>query len=68
MTKARDSEPDALALSIEPVGDREVKLAFVRKLILAVQKSDEHAALDALDDLIDECVSSHKEPDADDEE
>lgn len=59
-------EPEALSLSLEPAGDREVKLAFVRKLILAVQKSDEHAALDALDDLIAECTGPKDDDDSED--
>jgi hypothetical protein len=51
-------EPDALSLSVEPAGDREVKLAFVRKLMLALQKHDEHGALDALEGLVEECGES----------
>jgi hypothetical protein len=59
---SRDSSPDALSLM--GGGDRDVKLAFVRKLILAIQKSDEHGALDALDSLIEECTA----PSASDDE
>lgn len=51
-----------LDISVEPDDDREAKLSLVRKLMLALKKDDEHAALDALDSLIEECGS--KELDA----
>lgn len=44
----------ALVIDAEP-SDHEGKLALVRKLLFAIDKKDEHAALAALEDLIDEC-------------
>lgn len=45
----------ALEIAIGGGDDREAKLSLVRKLMLALKKDDEHAALDALEDLYAEC-------------
>ncbi len=57
-------------LALGPVGDeddREAKLALMRKFIFAIDKRDEHAALMALEDLIDEC-GKPSEPEDDEDE
>lgn len=45
---------DALTLTAS-ADDREGKLALVRKLMLAIKRDDEHAALDAIETLVEEC-------------